>query len=245
MPRTGSLLTAKEKVRFTEWLRSYVERAVAAGKSKSAIAREALNDDQTTRLNRYIATEGAQIPTAVVLANLSRVIGAPWPTAFLRAGYFREILGVVQLFGFVGTDENHGDEEARGEMREMVIDFAFQAFPRRDVAPVKPFSNHELDHQVLAKFIDADFAPKDRDEIDALTDHLAPLLERAAIALEDPEIAPDIRRAVASEYVNAWADDFDLFLANKRRSAQQLVTQIMEAHPTSKQPLPTARRPRP
>lgn len=228
MPRTGSLLTDAERAAFTVWLRGCVDRAVASGTSKLSIA-DALGADSTARLNRYLASDGsAQVPTAPVLAKLAHFLGASWPEAFLRAGYFRELLGVANSLGFVAKDKSTADEEARAQLREMVIAFALNAFPRRDVRRIEPFAPDELSFDPIVAYIARDLPPSTKEEVEALTRHLHPLLSRAGDALEDASVPPVVRRAIASEYVNAWADEYDLELATRRRFLQKHVSRILE-----------------
>ena len=57
-----------------------------------------------------------------------------------------------------------------------------------------------------------------------------PLLARAAVALGDGKTPRNYRRAIAGEYVNAWADAYDLALADcireELRSTERLIAAL-------------------
>ncbi len=225
MPRTGGLLDDAERSAFGRWLRQRVEQS---GIRKTELAANLGDSSTTNRLNRYLDETRVVIPLPHVLGKLAHAIGVPWPVAFLRAGYFRELLGIINLLGFVAKEQDQGELEARQQLREMVIEFALNAFPRRDVRRVAPFAEDELNYDPIVLFVGSDLPPDSKDQVAALTSRLHPLLSRAATALEDTRVAPVVRRAVASEYVNAWADEYDLALANAHRGMQKHVSHILE-----------------
>lgn len=65
------------------------ERIACSGVSKKSLAR-ALSQDSTQQINKYLS--GRVVPSPKTLKKLCNEIGAPWPTAFVLAGYYGEIL---------------------------------------------------------------------------------------------------------------------------------------------------------
>ena len=234
MPRTGILLTQGERAAFAPWLRA---RVAEARLRKKAIAGK-LDDTSTARLNRYLS--GENLPTAPVLARLADAIGVPWTTAFLRAGCFRELLGAIDVLADVATDHALaggwdirvptfvvGGPDGRrrrvetvvsgARLRLLVVGLALRAFPRRDVRFPEPIDGDEFDNEPAAEVLNAYIPVTEDGAIAALTSRLHPLLASAADAIGNTNLPAISRRAIAGEYVNAWADAYDAQLATQVR----------------------------
>jgi hypothetical protein len=198
------LLTADERKNFGTWLSARVERS---GVSKSALSKDWLGDDSTQRLNRYLS--GAKIPTLPVLAKIIGAIGGSVMVALWRAGYFREVLILLDSLSQIE------------ETRDDAITLAMWAFPTGGTG--EPFS------------VDRDFAIETNDSVrraigddpmwfDALDKvdarrELHPLLWYAADQLAFADVEPHTRRLAAAVYVNAWADKLSIDSANRAREA--------------------------
>ncbi len=225
MPRTGPLLTLRERQAFAPWLRRHIDES---GVSKTRIAAQ-LGGDSTQRLNRYISETDPQLPTPQVLVRIAHAVNVAWPVAFLYAGYFREVLGAIERLAAIARDV----DASWG--RRAVIRLALDAFPRRDVRPAGAFTALEIEFDPLLPTLclPLTFAPplEQRElasRIKALTRGLSPLLARASAALLDGKILPATARAIAGEYVNAWADQGDCALAEEVRTAQRQSQRLVD-----------------
>lgn len=236
MPKLGTFVEA-QRATFGPWL---ARRVTASGASKKRIA-ASLGDDSTQRLNRYIRTIDPEIPTPAVLAKLSEAIGVPWPIAFWRAGYLREVLAGIDRIGDA-LDANRGDRKMVLSAKAALVDFALRAFPRRDLGTSFPMLADSFDAQDLAvRFLDV----LSFDEVFARGEprRLHPMLTRAADALLDDVFPIAVRRYVAGEYVNAWADAYHDGIAQVARAGllrdpsfptahmARLILDDLDAHP--------------
>jgi len=209
---TGDLLTDGERRMFARWL---AERVALSGTGKMAIAK-ALGDDSTARLNRYIALDGtAQIPRAHILSKLCKTLDVSWVEAFWRAGYYSELLGCLDKIGRALLEERDFVSRSR-PLRILVseiVRLAIHAFPRRDIAPSRAVAElfEVLPDSILGTYSDImlslqALAPEDATGVANMSVGLAPTLTLAVDALRPHHIPTDTRRAIAGEYVNAWAE---------------------------------------
>ncbi len=209
MPTTGAALSAADRAAFGAWLEA---RRVRAGRSKNHVLRKA--GIPIERFNSYV--EGGVIPGAATLARIAEALDIPWPIAFWRAGYLREVLAGIDRIAETLAAK-------RGKMglaaRAALVDFALRAFPRRDADTSIPMRADSSDAQDAAvRCLDV----LSFDEVFARGEplRLHPMLARAADALLD-DVAPiEIRRFVAGEYVNAWADAYNYGLACAARAGE-------------------------
>jgi hypothetical protein len=219
LPKTGTLLTNEERHTFSEWLEGYRTRNSV---SKGMIA-AALDDESLARVNRYF--RDGQIPTAPVLMQLAHVVGIPWPIALWRAGHFRAFLWVIDVL--IRNDNT--------ELREAAIAVALHAFPRRDVKLPVANDPYALYGNALIEALGEEAVPTASDLMRGLKGKLDPLLSRASDALNDTSLDAVTRRAVAAEYVNAWADQkapaFAESVRTSQRAVDRLVQQVLDKTP--------------
>ncbi len=212
MSRTGTLLTDAERARFARWLNCALERP---GVSKSKVA-AALGDDSTQRLNRYL--RGGVIPTPPVLGTIASSIGVPVPIALWQAGYYRVLLAALD--GLSGYDD---------DLRDDVVRLALRAFPRRDT-----LSGLGDDGTAERALESSDWIPEFTNACDVALEikslkGLHPYLARASAALADSALDPATRRAVAAEYVHAWADEIAPAVAISERAWLSSLIKLLEA----------------
>jgi hypothetical protein len=202
---TGALLTAEECLEFGAWLGECIERS---GMSKSAVARDVLEDDSTQRLNRYLR---GLIPTLPVLKKLVAHLPVLPTIALWRAGYFRELLGAIAELAEGRT--------TNADARLLAILFAVRGFPRRDTPRTSIFGTAEAMlgniYSTPPEFGQNAASIVDLDRIGKLP--LPPLLEHAAKALALSGVDAPTRRFLAAESINAWADKVDPDLSERFR----------------------------
>lgn len=211
MPQTGALLTAQEREAFAAWLTAVVERS---GVPKSEIAVELGDRTSTQLVNRYLRRT---IPTLPVLKKIVRAVngrwrppspsgvGGLWAMALLRAGYFRELLILIDALRAI--------DGARADM----VRLAVMAFPRRDVGPFNVAAGAaaiELNDSVKQALPGGAFWYVN---FDHLATKLHPLLRHASNALTLPDVELPKRRRLAADAVNEWADQVDPDLAERER----------------------------
>ncbi len=168
------------------------------------------------RLNRFCA---GKIPAARTLARLAKVLDVPWPIAFWRAGYFREVLigidGVANRLDEMGDLNSDLHELTRASKSHLVF-FALRVFPRRDVGTRFPMEADDYDASDFAARMIAEVS-FDKVLARGIPRRLNPRLARAADALLDDVFSIGERRCLAGECVNAWADKYDYGLAHVAR----------------------------
>lgn len=200
MPTTGAALTLTERAAFGAWLEA---RRVRAGRSKNHVLRKA--GIPIERFNSYV--EGGVIPGAATLARIAEALDIPWPIAFWRAGHFRDLLGAINLLSLALHESSSSGIplQKRRIGAVALVDLALRAFPRRDYRTNALFLADLIDERDAALRLLAGTITFD----EALPRRMHPKLERAAKALDDNAMPLALRRVVAGEYVNAWADEFD------------------------------------
>jgi transcriptional regulator with XRE-family HTH domain len=209
MPSTGRLLTEAERNDLGPWLDEARKRA---RKSKYDVA-DAIGDSSLTRVNRYLLK--SSVPTQRVLATIAAAIEVPWPVAFLRAGYFREVLGAVTLCSIAALPARKIEGRLDPQIfRHGLISFMLRAFPRRALELADDGQGNDVDERSLrfiAAIVPYPEPPQKGKSAELLSRRfMHPMLARASDALEDEKTPADVRRFVAGEYVNAWANAFDL-----------------------------------
>jgi len=215
MARTGTLLTSDERENFGRWLSARVE---SSGVSKSALSKNWLGDTSTQRLNRYLT--GAKVPTLPVLEKIIDAIGGSVTVALWRAGYFREVL--ILLDALAQIDETRHD----------AITLAMWAFPKCGMKAASSFSVHFAieDNDSVRRAIGDDpwwFVVLDNADVRR---RLHSLLRHAADQLAFVNVEPHTRRLAAAVYVNAWADEVAPDSANRaRRERDRFKGQSLEA----------------
>ncbi len=176
----------------------------------------------TAIVTRYFRA-GGPIPTPRVLAEIARAIDTPWPVAFLHAGHLRELLVAVNLIARHASASELSDALKKNLTRE-AIRSVLVIFPQRDAAWI-PLRN---DWEGFLWTLHAGFGSNEEGIVETLSAQKLPhLLARAADALGDAQLSAERRRAVAAEYVNAWADEHDPKLAATLRRGWQMASTVV------------------
>lgn len=231
MARTGTLLTASERDDFGRWL---ARRRELSGVSLSAIGRaldaasgsEAKQANSTQRVKRY---EEGVMPTPPVLATYASAVGIPLAVALRRAGHFRELLMALDTLSKISQGKGKC-KPYRGKFAD-AIRLALWAFPRRDVGKNLDVIEDDgrfyaidaglPDLELACGVVVGEGAPAMR--------WLHPALKCACASLTNPAVALATRRAIAAEYVNAWADEMAPRVAESERQAMR--AEVASEHP--------------
>ena len=214
MARTGTLLTADERKNFGRWLSLRVKNS---GVSKSTLSKDCLGADSTQRLNRYLT--GAKVPTLPVLTEIIGAIGGSLVIALWRAGYFREML--ILLDSLSQIDETRDD----------AITLAMCAFPSGGMKEASSLAVHFAieTNDSVRRALDEDSWWVDAVKNADIRRRLHPLLRRAADELAFVDVEPHTRRLAAAVYVNAWADKVAPDSANRARQTNREAESFTES----------------
>jgi len=202
MPQTGSLLIEEERAAFRDWLRVSIDRS---GMSKTDIAR-ALGADSTARINMYL--NGDRIPTARVVVSLAHAMGTSRVVGMVLAGYYSEVLGVLD---YLATKSR-----APQDVREEAVSVALRTFP---LVPLVNLAE-QLAEEPLVRAIEAAFSNKEILKIAARLLH-DPILRHAVEELGKTDVPPMIRREIAAKLVHEWARIVDPETARMYSYSQQ------------------------
>jgi len=221
VPSTGSLLLDGERAAFRDWLASSIKRS---GMTKTDIA-QSLGADSTARINMYLDEDNPRIPTCKVTLKLAHALGEEPLAAMLVAGYYGEVIGLIDLI-------TRGDYSQ--DLKDAFARVALSAFPRGDVLERLRFHGGTptpIAEQLCAEpLITAVNCLGDESYLMAASRVHDPMLKRAVAVLADRMVYPLARRRIAAEYVYEWALLVAPHMLSKPLSGNALLLKSLQEH---------------
>lgn len=105
-----------ERLAFSEWLDAQrTEKGLTAGALAAALGEGYVADGGSSSVNRYL--KRGHIPRPEIMRKLADALGIPWLEVVPRAGYYREIISMLDDLAWLGERWLEEDDARGGTLR--------------------------------------------------------------------------------------------------------------------------------